>query len=395
MRTFPGIKLDAFKEPNERAQLKIISDMLRQVSAGLSRSIEVGTLPGPNVSSTVLGGGAPPTAKYIIQKENAALSQAQSLGDLATGILLNTTTGITGVLSIAGATDLPDHDHSVNEGGNIPEGNISGIGILARLNQDDQVITATWDFGPGTVAGSGAARHIDFLQAHATSPALNFKTASAFTHSLFMATDTSAADVWNWYLEEPTGGSADFYYPAGGGTLSVEGHTHTKADITDLARTRKIFYPVTLWQDALATGASQWGGSAPDVFLKQDCIGNDTTTTLATQIVLPVDFTPVVTWKLLWANKGTSTNNTVWGFTFLQVADGADLAAGGTDVTVTDAPPAVANQLKYTQLSTSASGLSAGSLVRLSVQRLSGHASDTNTGTMSFLGVQLEYTADI
>ncbi len=49
------------------------------------------------------GGGAPTDAKYITQEVNAGLSAEQSLGALATGILKNTTTGSTGVLSIATA----------------------------------------------------------------------------------------------------------------------------------------------------------------------------------------------------------------------------------------------------------------------------------------------------
>lgn len=44
-------------------------------------------------------GGAPTDAKYIVQTANATLSAEQALGDLATGIVKNTTT--TGVLSIA------------------------------------------------------------------------------------------------------------------------------------------------------------------------------------------------------------------------------------------------------------------------------------------------------
>jgi hypothetical protein len=51
----------------------------------------------------------PLNAKFIVQEANATLTAEQSLGALATGILKNTTTGSTGVLSIAVGTDLPAH----------------------------------------------------------------------------------------------------------------------------------------------------------------------------------------------------------------------------------------------------------------------------------------------
>lgn len=47
MRTFPGIRLEVFKDFAEREQIKIIADMLRQVSGGLSASIEPGQSPLP------------------------------------------------------------------------------------------------------------------------------------------------------------------------------------------------------------------------------------------------------------------------------------------------------------------------------------------------------------
>jgi hypothetical protein len=47
------------------------------------------------------GGGAPADAKYIVQELNAGLDAEQSLGELATGIVKNTTTAGVGVLSIA------------------------------------------------------------------------------------------------------------------------------------------------------------------------------------------------------------------------------------------------------------------------------------------------------
>ena len=63
------------------------------------------------------GGGpssteAPKTASYIVRTADGTLTNETILGDLATGLLKNTTT--TGVLSIATGTDLPSHNHAAS-----------------------------------------------------------------------------------------------------------------------------------------------------------------------------------------------------------------------------------------------------------------------------------------
>ena len=57
---------------------------------------------------------APIDAKYIVQTATAGLSQEQSLGALTTGIVKNTVTGTTGVLSTAVGADLPIHTHTLS-----------------------------------------------------------------------------------------------------------------------------------------------------------------------------------------------------------------------------------------------------------------------------------------
>ena len=69
---------------------------------------------------------APIDATYIVQTATAGLSQEQSLGALTTGLLKNTVTGTTGVLTTAVAADLPAHNHAASE-------IISGILTVARL----------------------------------------------------------------------------------------------------------------------------------------------------------------------------------------------------------------------------------------------------------------------
>jgi hypothetical protein len=68
----------------------------------VGRLSTVATIPYTDVT-----GGPPVSAKYIVQEASAGLSAEQSLGALTTGILKNTVTGTTGVLSIATASDIP------------------------------------------------------------------------------------------------------------------------------------------------------------------------------------------------------------------------------------------------------------------------------------------------
>ena len=75
MRTYPGLKLSLF-DPEQREQLKIIDDMLRQVSGGLARSIQTGQSPAANpVPSLSNPTGSPPLSG----------STSPNLGDLLYG----------------------------------------------------------------------------------------------------------------------------------------------------------------------------------------------------------------------------------------------------------------------------------------------------------------------
>ena len=58
---------------------------------------------------------APASAKYIVQNATTGLSQEQSLGLLTTGIVKNTVTAGTGVLSTAIGSDLPSHTHALSD----------------------------------------------------------------------------------------------------------------------------------------------------------------------------------------------------------------------------------------------------------------------------------------
>lgn len=91
------------------------------------------------------GGGAPTNAKYIVQTSNGTLTAEQALGDLATGILKNTTT--TGVLSIAVGADLPSHTHTladITDDGTMAAQNANNVAITGGSLTDVTVTTGTY-----------------------------------------------------------------------------------------------------------------------------------------------------------------------------------------------------------------------------------------------------------
>jgi len=80
------------------------SDALSAASNALSKAAAASsTIATHSAAWAAGGGGAPTDAKYIVQELHADLSAEQSLGALTTGLLLNTVTDTTGVLSKATA----------------------------------------------------------------------------------------------------------------------------------------------------------------------------------------------------------------------------------------------------------------------------------------------------
>jgi len=149
MRTFPGIRLAAFRNPAERAEAQKIDIMLRQVTGGLARSLLPGQAPAANpVSSSPQPGGSSvptPVVGDLLFGANTAVGVACSrLGIGAAGSILNVSAGLPAwgtALSL-----LPVHDHSTAaQGGNIPETSITDGTLLARLAANE-VVTGSWDF---------------------------------------------------------------------------------------------------------------------------------------------------------------------------------------------------------------------------------------------------------
>jgi hypothetical protein len=93
------------------------------------------TMTGTTLDATGGGSGAPTTATYITQTHDATLSAEQALGDLATGLLKNTTG--TGVLSVATAgTDYAaaSHDHTgTGDGGKLTAPVLDSYAVLEEI----------------------------------------------------------------------------------------------------------------------------------------------------------------------------------------------------------------------------------------------------------------------
>ena len=108
------------------------------------------------------GTGAPAAAKYITQTIDGGLSDEQSLGLLTTGLVLNTVTAGTGVLSAyAGAAAVTNQFlSSLNASGVATHRAIVAADISNGLITDTMVATANKDGVAGTASmrtlGSGA-----------------------------------------------------------------------------------------------------------------------------------------------------------------------------------------------------------------------------------------------
>ena len=193
-------------------------------------------------------GAAPDDAKYIVQTASAGLSAEQALGALATGLLKNTTT--TGVLSIATASDLPNHASRHANGGadeisidaaQITTGTIatarlgSGVASSSTFLRGD----STWA-APGGVTGSGTTGRIAQWSSSSALAAstliksgagvLTLSAASAYT----LTVEGSGTPVYNgggglsgrvayWTDQITLDGNANFTYSAGSGAMAITG----------------------------------------------------------------------------------------------------------------------------------------------------------------------------
>ena len=166
---------------------------------------------------------------------------------------------------------------------------------------------------------------------------------------------------------------AKIYLPAAGGTVAAPG---------------------LLW-DALASNAPTAvcsAGSTETTLLRctADFPDADGDYSLQQAFMLPSDWTGNIDLKFMWKAAATS-GDAVWQAALVCRADGeADDAAFNTANTVTDTAKGTTLQLNTASIaSMTTTGCAAGELAHLKVFRNRTHASDTITGTISLVGVEV------
>jgi hypothetical protein len=160
---------------------------------------------------------APANAKYIVQTSDGTLTNEQALGSLSTGLLKNTTS--TGVLSIATASDLPDHASNHGSGG------------------ADPITIAASQIGSGTIAtarlGSGTASASTLLWGDNTWAALVAGDLPTHTHA---AGDITSGTIATARLGSGTASASTLLWGDNTWAALVAGdlpsHTHAAGDIT-------------------------------------------------------------------------------------------------------------------------------------------------------------------
>lgn len=352
MRTFGSINLNAFTDSGERAQIKVLADMLRQVNGGLARSIFPGTQPAANpVSPPGPTPGLPnPTAGDLLYGLITGTWAKLAIG--ASGTILTSTGGSPAWATVLSV--LPVHDHGGSStGGNIPESSVTNLvsDLAAKAPSNASYITQT------ASSGLSAEQALDALA----------------TGLLKSTTGTGVITI------------------AAAGDLP----THGAAQHTD--RTRTLWLPWQAWADAtlltVPTGASN--GSFPTRSIGVPMSGI-TATQLITEFVVPQDFTSGTgAWSIIYSTTGTDAGTMRFDL-YYNVIETDALVDSSNDQTMsaTTAGHGTANQLKKFAIGSTVTGLAAGDYVRLSLQRDPTHAGDTNAEDADFLGVQFNYTAD-
>jgi len=129
-------------------------------------------------------------------------------------------------------------------------------------------------------------------------------------------------------------------------------------------------------------GVDVWGKMATWLF--DDTVDEG----VGTQLVVPT--TGDVEIKYYYAMESATSGVVRTTLGVHAIADGEDASATGTPYSVNSTVPGTAKYLKIVTMATSFS-VTAGDLLRLSVNRRGAHADDTATGDLHFLGLGIRY----
>lgn len=234
-----------------------------------------------------------------------------------------------------------------------------------------------------TLRCSTASSGVAFVDTTTTTKALRFvlSGASANNHSIVLS--NTAARTYT--------------LPDFTGTVLIVGSTQTIDNTQIASRTRSVFIPCTAFVDgSTGVATTQLVGTFPTAYVATQQAGSIIQTQQVATFTVPQDYSAVVGWQILYTNQGTSTNATHWDLYYLSAANAEDFSAANSGTMSGESTPSATSHVINTyQIGTTSTALAAGETVRLGVQRDPTHVNDTNTGTMNFLGVRFDYTADM
>lgn len=165
-------------------------------------------------------------------------------------------------------------------------------------------------------------------------------------------------------------------------------HTHGAGDLTN--RTRSLLLPPSVFE----TSTKSASGASPDICQRITC-GDPTETSFTTTFVVPQDYASGGQFTVLFAGDGGSTNTVRWAVYAKDIGSGL-ISAAYTHSDGATATPGANDAIVATAAMTGlAAALGPGTLARITVHRVNGHADDTNGGSMYFVGLRFDYTADM
>lgn len=394
MRTSPQMKLDAIQHAPTRKILAAILSQMREFSGALSKSVETGqtpaAIPVPTSPLEPPSDGTLPTPTTGTLLRGTSVGTWENLALGAAGSVLTVTGGNAAWQPVTLTNELLDGSNHTDT--------VAG----SEVRGDLIVRNATSQWARFGIGGAGTV-----LTSNGTDPAW---TAPA-TQTNILLDGSSHTDTLNGAVQAgdviygnntpkwarlAKGTSKQVLAMNSGATLPE----WASLDNTYLAdRTRTVFVGVGEFYDQ-ATGAAGLGGGTPVGTFPDSYIYYPLNAATNTQMIgvmnVPSDYVSGVRWNLVCGTDGTSTNNFRIVFSHLAIPSGTTGTAAATvSTTALLAGFASANRITYYDLGVAFTGLTAGSLVRLAIERTPGHASDTNPDNMHFLGLQLEYTADM
>jgi len=167
----------------------------------------------------------------------------------------------------------------------------------------------------------------------------------------------------------------------------------TNANMVD--RTRSIWLPANMFQSAEGSPTLSAGTDAdtPSAWLLDP---DATVESVAGQFIVPEDYsTGNLTIKIYFAMVSATSGSVVLDTRIISVANNGSVVGAGTSQSDTISVPGTAGLLKIATRGATVSTGGAGEMVRVSVRRLGSNGSDGATGDMRFLGIKVEYTADM